>query len=62
MNDFKQHIVGYRKGGKTCPCCVEFKDKQLSRRVARRRMKAAAHREANREARATQPEDGKISG
>jgi hypothetical protein len=62
MNDFKQHIVGYRKGGKTCPCCVEFKDKQLSRRVARRRMKAAAIREMSREARATQPEDGKIGG
>ncbi len=62
MNDFKQHIVGYRKGGKSCPCCVEFKDKQLSRRVARRRMKAAAIREMSREARASQPEDGKISG
>ena len=51
MNDFKRHIVGYRKGGKTCPCCVEFKDKQLSRRVARRRMKAQAHRDANLESR-----------
>ena len=62
MNDFKQHIIGYRKGGKTCPCCVEFKDKQRTRRVARRRMKAAVIRETNREARATAPDDGKMGG
>jgi len=62
MNDFKRHIVGYRKGGKTCPCCVEFKDKQLSRRVARRRMKAEAVRETHLAAREAIPCDGKMNG
>jgi len=62
MNDFKRHIVGYRKGGKTCPCCVEFHDKQRSRRVARRRMKAAAIRERHLAAREAVHPDGKMNG
>jgi len=41
MNEFKSHIEGWRKGGKTCPCCVEVKDKQRTRRTARRRLKQA---------------------
>jgi len=41
MNEFKSHIEGWRKGGKTCPCCVKFKDKQRTRRTARRRLKQA---------------------
>lgn len=46
MSDpLKHHIVGFRRGGKTCPCCVEFKDKQVSRRVARRRLKPETREE-----------------
>jgi len=41
MNEFKSHIEGWRKGGKTCPCCVKDKDKQRTRRTARRRLKQA---------------------
>ena len=41
MNEFKSHIKGWRKGGKTCPCCVEGQDKQRTRRTARRRLKQA---------------------
>jgi len=41
MNEFKSHIEGWWKGGKTCPCCVEVKDKQRTRRAARRRLKQA---------------------
>ncbi len=46
MSDpLKRHIVGFRRGGKTCPCCVEFKHKQVSRRVARRRLKPETREE-----------------
>jgi hypothetical protein len=34
---FTRHIKGFRKGGKTCPCCRETQDKQKSRRMARHR-------------------------
>ncbi len=45
MNEFKSHIKGWRKGGKTCPCCVEGHDKQRTRRTARRRLKQVTLRE-----------------
>jgi hypothetical protein len=45
MDDFKRHIEGYRRNGRTCPCCRET-DVISSRRLARRRMKQADRREA----------------
>jgi len=45
MDDFKRHIEGYRRGGRTCPCCRET-TVISSRRLARRRMKQADRREA----------------
>ena len=37
---FKRNIKGFRKGGKVCPCCRET-TKRVSRRLARRRLKAS---------------------
>ncbi len=51
MNTFKMHIKGWRRGGKTCPCCVEERDKQKTRRRARRRLKSADRKEGDQEAR-----------
>jgi hypothetical protein len=41
MDEFKRHIKGWRKGGQTCPCCVQLADKQKTRRLARRRLRQA---------------------
>jgi hypothetical protein len=53
---FKQHIVGFHGGrvngpsprahapGQTCPCCREVDDKQVSRRLARKRLRAQDRR------------------
>lgn len=60
MNDFKRHIKGWRKGGKTCPCCVELKNKKRTRRIARRRLKFSERREALREDREVSTEDDKM--
>lgn len=35
---FKAFIVGWRRGGRTCPCCREVGSKTTSRRLARRRL------------------------
>ena len=48
MDEFKQFIKGFRKGGQTCPCCRET-EKRESRRLARRRLERFL-READREA------------
>ena len=39
MDEFKKKIEGYRKGGKTCPCCRETQSKDRSRKLARKRLK-----------------------
>jgi len=41
MNEFKSHIHGFLGGGKSCSCCRDHLDKQVTRRLARRRLKAA---------------------
>ena len=38
MDDMKRNIVGWRGHGQTCPCCREVPDKDVSRRLARRRL------------------------
>jgi hypothetical protein len=48
MDDFKKRIEGYRRGGRTCPCCRET-DPVHSRRLARRRLKQADRQESAQE-------------
>ena len=44
MDDFKRKIKGFRRGGRTCPCCREV-PVVPSRRLARRRLRDDLRRE-----------------
>ena len=44
MDDFKRQIKGYRRSGRTCPCCRETGVKH-SRTIARRRLKRITRQE-----------------
>ena len=48
MDDFKRQIEGFRRTGRTCPCCRETGVKH-SRKLARRRLKQADRRKVEEE-------------
>jgi len=56
MDDFKKRIEGWRRGGRTCPCCRETTVRH-SRTVARRRLKRITRQEVNEQTQDSQGDE-----